>query len=410
MDRCDDQEQCVDINMCHRWCTKIETEGFSGMSFGDRDLFNKKICFSETSFNSEIPGICCDARNMRDRAVCGVGLDSTSPPSVAVRTPEDTVEELDPCGVVHAQGERCGGCDPVPHPGAWPWMSRLIYAENTNQPNTTLCGGALVSRRHVVTAAHCVLGQYGQPTEVVLGELDITREYDCVKTEDGCSADGVEGYKCFSDNNCAEKSVRYKVSSVIKHNSYSKSGARRRGSRNDVAVLVLDRPVDFSTFIQPVCLPSPHKPVRPRSSCSAPLVDVLVLTGWGNVAIGRGSPKPASLLQELRGLKETPLEGAAGCKTLLRSVTDLAESHMCVWKRGGQANGCTGDSGGPVARLRRDCIEEKGFWELAGVVSFGVTKSCGSDTPLVLTRIGEPGILSWLKGLVGRELPNPPEN
>ena len=82
---------------------------------------------------------------------------------------------------------------------------------------------------------------------------------------------------------------------------------------------------------------------------------------------------------------------------------------MCVWKPNSGANGCQGDSGGPVSELIRKDVYDKGFWELAGVVSFGVLPACGSNTPLILTRMADPSILNWVKETVGGALPMQPE-
>ena len=224
----------------------------------------------------------------------------------------------------------------------------------------------------------------------------MTSEFDCIEDRE-CGGNGTEGLKCLNEGLCAEKAVRYLVETVKLHPDFSNTRGRAGRPTFDVAVLVLDRPVSFNIYIQPVCLPNPE---TATASFDFPNQQ-MVLKGWGNVVLGFGEQKSATVLQELSGLKEIPLEdegSTTGCKTLVGSVVQLDPYHMCVSKEGeGPANGCQGDSGGPVSRLYRKSVTDIGHWELAGVVSFGVTRACGSKTPLVVTRVADPGILSFIR-------------
>ena len=78
---------------------------------------------------------------------------------------------------------------------------------------------------------------------------------------------------------------------------------------------------------------------------------------------------------------------------------------MCVTREKKRGNSCRGDSGGPVVRLRG---KARGRWELAGVISFGFGH-CGSTSPLVVTRIQDRKIVTWIETVIG-ELPDSQTN
>ena len=82
---------------------------------------------------------------------------------------------MKPCGhtLRGELGQRCTGCDDA-FPGEFPWMARLLYADQEEADPVTKCGGSLISSQHVITAAHCIRTRKGTITKVVLGENDIT--------------------------------------------------------------------------------------------------------------------------------------------------------------------------------------------------------------------------------------------
>lgn len=65
--------------------------------------------------------------------------------------------ELNPpeCGrPTNLDGNRVLGGSNAPV-GAWPWMA--LYGKGTSANPKFTCGGSIISKRHVLTAAHCVL-------------------------------------------------------------------------------------------------------------------------------------------------------------------------------------------------------------------------------------------------------------
>ncbi|XP_031336045.1 proclotting enzyme-like isoform X1 [Photinus pyralis] len=232
-------------------------------------------------------------------------------------------------------------------PGRWPWMAAIFL--HGNRRTEFWCGGALITAKHVLTAAHCTKDSQQRPFAarqftVRLGDIDLKRE-------DEPSAP-----------------VTYKVTEVRAHHKFS-----RVGFYNDIAILVLDRLVRKSKYVIPLCLPPPQL----RNEKFAGQRTTVV--GWGTTYYGGKE----STTQRQAVL---PIWRNEDCDDAY--FQPITSNFICAGYSHGGTDACQGDSGGPLM------IYWDTRWIQVGVVSFG--NKCGEPGyPGVYTRVTE--YLNWIK-------------
>ena len=116
----------------------------------------------------------------------------------------------------------------------------FIKGYRTKEGIRYACGGALINRRYVVTAAHC---NNKRIARVVLGEHDFSKDPDCL-----------------GGNECAKPVQRFTISSrdVIVHENYNRLKVVTEA--NDIALVRLPKAaytIDeiVATSVLPICLP-----------------------------------------------------------------------------------------------------------------------------------------------------------
>ncbi|XP_044272988.1 serine protease 27-like, partial [Varanus komodoensis] len=210
--------------------------------------------------------------------------------------------------------------------GAWPWQVSISLH------GKPFCGGALIAKQWVVSAAHCFpwSANLTNLIEVQLGAYQLS---------------------VFSSN-----TVKSAIQRIILHPDYN----GKDGSSGDIALVELKSPVKFTDYILPVCLPGSSVQFSTKANCW--------VTGWG--AIRPGVPlKPPQTLQQLN----VQLIQRGKCNILFNEAAgDVVEHNpiradmICAGHLEGGKDACQGDSGGPLV------CKCAGGWTLAGVVSWGV--------------------------------------
>ncbi|EDV41716.2 uncharacterized protein Dana_GF17612 [Drosophila ananassae] len=260
----------------------------------------------------------------------------------------NNIVDPDECGQQeYSTGRIVGGVE-APN-GQWPWMAAIFL----HGPKRTefWCGGSLIGSKYILTAAHCTRDSRQKPFAarqftVRLGDIDLSTD--------------------------AEPSdpVTFAVKEVRTHERFS-----RIGFYNDIAILVLDKPVRKSKYVIPVCLPKGIR-MPPKERLPGRRATVV---GWGTTYYG-GKESTSQRQAEL------PIWRNEDCD---RSYFQpINENFICAGYSDGGVDACQGDSGGPLM-MRYDS-----HWVQLGVVSFG--NKCGEPGyPGVYTRVTQ--YLDWIR-------------
>ncbi|XP_077094231.1 coagulation factor VII isoform X2 [Siphateles boraxobius] len=220
--------------------------------------------------------------------------------------------------------------------GHCPWQVLLKYGEKG------FCGGVIYKPTWILTAAHCLEKIDVKFLKIVAGEHDI--EVD-------------EG---------TEQVIQ--VEEMLMHPGYVSETAD-----SDIALLRLRRPVVYSAYAVPVCLP-----VRDMAERVLWAVSKHTVSGWGK----RSEEGPTSRL--LRRL-QVPRIRTQDC--VESSKLSLTDNMFCAGYIEGKQDSCKGDSGGPLVTPYRNTTF------LLGIVSWG--KGCARPGSYgIYTRVSN--YLQWI--------------
>lgn len=234
-----------------------------------------------------------------------------------------------------------GGIEAIPN--SWPWQ---VYISD----NTINCSASLIGNSWLLTAAHCTEGTILRNYKAYLGLHNIKNK---------------------------ESAVIRSIIKAIRNKNY---GGPRKNFNDDIALLKLSSPVEFSKTISPICLPNQGENLGIVGS--APYV-----IGWGLTADPReNNPQPSDVLRQVN----IAIQPGSYCLPKY----NISDNQICAGRISPIViDSCDGDSGGPVMTKKNNSL-----YYLTGIVSYGDDRCSGTG---VYTKVSN--YIDWIFSTVRNE-------
>lgn len=247
------------------------------------------------------------------------------------------------------------GGTPVPN-GKYRYVAALLDKRMAGGPfQQQFCGGTLIDRDSVLTAAHC-FDNNSRPSNfrVLLGRAQLN--------------DGRRG-------------VFRNVERIIRHPQYSGVS----GPHRDAAVLKLRRPVRGVPIVKLAPVSSRNRLERPGSPAT--------VAGWGWVS---NDPTYPFRMQALR----VPIVSDAYADFVYNDffagqIGTYVPRNMIGAGFSGGKNSCKGDSGGPLVKVVKQ--NGRNVHIQIGIVSFGPVPCAQQDVPAVYAEVNSTRIAPFIK-------------
>uniref|UniRef100_A0AB38ZEG8 Venom S1 protease with CUB domain 2 n=1 Tax=Oncocephalus sp. TaxID=2944721 RepID=A0AB38ZEG8_9HEMI len=228
--------------------------------------------------------------------------------------------------------------------GQYPWVVTL------NHLGSHLCGGSIITAYHILTAAHCVDGREARNFQIFTGT---------------------------TNNKHTRHGEVIPVKEIISHDY-----RRKDYHENDIAIMLLERQIQFTDRIGPVCL-TPTKVNLDHA--------FITVMGWGALGEEGGWRNPEQMMRAHMRVVDYNT-----CSYLwYRKFETASPNRVCTWAS--NRDSCFGDSGGPLVWLD----PETNRYTQIGLVSFG--RGCNTDFPKVNSNVAH--YYSWIQEIIKRTYP-----
>ncbi|KAL1380718.1 hypothetical protein pipiens_013983, partial [Culex pipiens pipiens] len=200
-------------------------------------------------------------------------------------------------------------------PGQFPYQAVVLISV---QGGTALCGGSILSRNYILTAAHCVVGATGGTVIV-----------------------GAHNFTLYEPT---QQRIAFGVSGIQYHSGYNPEIVR-----NDVATIRLNSPLTFNDRVKAVRLPASG--------------DYRQFAGVTGTVSGHGRTEGGDISTVLR-FTSNPIMSQQACLDYWQWPEIIEAQNVCLSGSAGRS-ACNGDSGGPLT------VVDAGSSLQVGIVSFG---------------------------------------
>ncbi|KAJ1526112.1 hypothetical protein ONE63_009275 [Megalurothrips usitatus] len=282
--------ECVPYYQCDNVTGKVNTDGSGLIDIRQKPDGGDRTCEQQTGKCEHYLQYCCKlvngssgGNNPPDPTPSyPVGPDPTPTPRPRPRPdvhPTPPPQQDNYCGQRNPNGidfRITGDADGEAEFGEFPWMTAILQEELVEQGEQ--CGGALITPQVVLTGAHCVANKNPRRLKIRAGEWDTQTTKEKYLHQD-------RG-----------------VAQVIVHPSF-----HPKSLHNDIALLILQDPVQIGGHIGLVCLPEQDQSFDFERECFA--------SGWGKNKFAQDGQ-----YQVIMKKIELPIVPNPQCQELLRKT------------------------------------------------------------------------------------------